>query len=110
MGTQKKIKGRTTKINHDYFWSVDFSLFFSQVPSFLNYVYVFTIRKKKPFKFKYVRPHLEPPIYCRDIEMSHLKGEGGASGARTRAGFEGEGQALDTVGTDQLSLRTTRKR
>lgn len=38
--------------------------------------------------------------------MSHLKGEGGASGAKTRAGFEGEGQALDRVGTDQLSFES----
>lgn len=66
--------------------------------------------RKKPFKFKYVRPHLAQPLYCRDIEMSHLKGEGGASRTRTRAGFEGEGQALDRVGTDQLSLSPSRKR
>ena len=66
--------------------------------------------RKKTFKFKYVRPHLAQPLYCQDIEMSHLKGEGGASRARTRAGFEGEGQALDRVGTDQLSLSPSRKR
>ena len=42
-----------------------------------------------------------------NIGMSHLKGEGGASEARTGAGSEGEGQALDRVGTDQLSLSPT---
>lgn len=38
-----------------------------------------------------------------DTEMSHLKREGGANKALTRAGLEEEGQALGRVGSDQLS-------
>lgn len=75
-------------------------------------MFYFYNKEKKCFKFKRVSPHLEPSI-CLRAGMRRwviLKGEGGDSWALTRAAFEGEGQALDRVRTDELCWSSNRKR